>query len=282
MVNNKKDDIEKILGYEIAQKEAKKYIVDNPDVREQVENWLVENMGRSHLKGIRRCNLHLLDYDIDISELDEYELTEFKTKSKHNEKICPGHKTCPIYLSGLITPDEKCVLELVDTQFLIKGLADELEVEAEDFNDQILIGQLVMMNLVYNRAMEGLAHSGLIDEIKTYQKGTTKIEKKTNEYFPIAERCLQQMDKLRKSLVLNRDDKFKIKMVKKANSVAESKKRVEEKIKEIENETTVSQDLISEIMADGTGQFKKVSQSELKELVGGNESTIADEEIIDL
>lgn len=266
-----KSDIEKILGYEIVQKEVKKYIIENKEVRSEVENWLTESMGKGHLKSIRRCNIHILD-DIDESELDDHELIEYRSKVKHNHKTCPGYRTCPIYLSGSTSPEEKCVLELVETQFLISGLVKELGVDPEDFNDHIVISQLVTMNILYNRAMEGLASTTMIEEIKTYQKGTTKIETKVSEFFTIAERCLHQMDKLRKSLVLNRDDKLKVKMVKKANSEAIAKKKVEEKMKQIENETSINKDIISDIIASDANSKPKVEVN----------TGIIDEDIIDI
>ncbi|MGL5767922.1 MAG: hypothetical protein ACRCX8_19980 [Sarcina sp.] len=269
-----KSEIEQILGYEIIQKEVKKYIINNPKVRGEVEEWLTESMGKGHLKSIRRCNLHVIDEDIDESELDEHELLKYRSKIKHNHKTCPGHQTCPIFLSGSTSPDERCVLELVETQFLINGLIKELNVDPEDFNDQIVIGQLVTMNILYNRAMEGLASTTLIEEIKTYQKGTTKIESKVSEYFTIAERCLHQMDKLRKSLVLNRDDKLKVKMVKKANSEAIAKKKVDEKIKAIESGTTVNADIIAAVIGEAAN-----SDTNNKIEVT---TSIADSEIIDI
>jgi hypothetical protein len=264
--------IEEILGYEIIQKEVKKYIIDNPNVRSKVEDWLKESMGKGHLKSIRKCNLHLIDYEVDESELDEHELLEYRSKVKHNHKTCPGHKSCPIYLNENIASDEKCVLEMVETQFLIKGLIKELEVDPDDFNDQIVIGQLVSMNILYNRAMEGLASTTLIEEVKTYQKGSVKVDTKINEYFSIAEKCLAQMDKLRKSLVLNRDDKLKVKMVKKNNSETIAKKNAEEKIKLIEKETTINADIIADILAGNANSThsKKVEVEFLEE----NELTI--------
>ncbi|MGL5718661.1 MAG: hypothetical protein ACRCX2_36995 [Paraclostridium sp.] len=262
----KKSEIEQILGFEMVQKEVKKYIVDNPTVRGEVETWLSESMGKGHLKSIRKCNIHVIDPDIDESDLDEYELIEYKGKLKHNKKTCPGYQTCPVYLSGSTSIDEKCILELVETQFLITGLIKELDVDPEDFNDHIVIGQLVSMNILYNRAMEGLASTTMIEEIKTFQKGSTKIETKVSEYFTIAERCLYQMDKLRKSLVLNRDDKIKVKMVKKANSEAIAKKKVDEKIKQIEADTLINQDLISSVLAESIGDINKNTYVEKDEI----------------
>lgn len=277
-MDNSKDLIE-ILGYEIAQKEAKKYIVDNPDVREEVEKWLVETMGKGHLKAIRRCNLHVIDDDIDPADMDEYDYNEYQKKLKHNFEICPGHKTCPVYLSGTMTFDEKCILELVETQFLIKGLMTELEVEPDDFNDQILISQLVSMNIVYNRGLEGLSAGTLVEKVKTFQKGSVKVDTKVNEFFNIVERASNQMEKLRKSLLLNRDDKLKVKAIKKANSEAQAKKRVDENIKAIEEATKVDQNFINEIAYGG--EDTKIKQSEVKKIINSNDSSI-DDDIIDI
>ena len=278
-MDNSKDLIE-ILGYEIAQKEAKKYIVDNPDVREEVEKWLVETMGKGHLKAIRRCNLHVIDDDFDAADMDEYDYGEYQKKLKHNFEVCPGHKTCPVFLSGTMTFDEKCILELVETQFLIKGLMTELEVEPDDFNDQILISQLVSMNIVYNRGLEGLSAGTLVEKVKTFQKGSVKIDTKVNEFFNIVERASNQMEKLRKSLLLNRDDKLKVKAIKKANSEAQAKKRVDENIKAIEEATTVDQSFINEIAFGG--EDPKIKQKEVKEIINQKNDSSIDDEIIDI
>ncbi|MGL5716459.1 MAG: hypothetical protein ACRCXX_14080 [Cetobacterium sp.] len=260
---NGSKDLEEILGYEIAQKEAKKYIVDNPTVREEVEKWLTESMGKGHLKAIRRCNLHILDEDVDPADMDEYEYSEYQKKEKHNFEVCPGHKSCPVFMSGTVSYEEKCILELVETQFLIKGLLEELEVEPSDMNDQILISQLVAMNIVYNRALEGLSAGTLVEKVKTYQKGSVKVDTKVNEFFAIVERSSNQMEKLRKSLLLNRDDKLKVKAVKKANSEQAARKRVESTIKELENNTSINKDWVNEI-AYGS---EKVNQKEIKSFI---------------
>ncbi|MGL6100103.1 MAG: hypothetical protein ACRC0G_10840 [Fusobacteriaceae bacterium] len=257
-----KNEIEAILGFELVQKEVKKYVLQNPKVRGEIEEWLSESMGKGHLKSIRKCNLHLIDTEVDESDLDEHELIEYRSKLKHNKKTCPSYELCPVYLNGTTSSDEKCVLELVETQFLINGLVKELDVDPEDFNDQIVIGQLVTMNILYNRAMEGLASTPMIEEIKTFQKGSVNIDTKISEYFVIAERCLHQMDKLRKSLVLNRDDKIKVKMIKKSNSEAMAKKKVEEKMRVIEAETSINDDLISSILSESVADKKTETKKE--------------------
>ncbi|MGL4449589.1 MAG: hypothetical protein ACRCTZ_00185 [Sarcina sp.] len=279
-MNNSKD-LEEILGYEIAQKEAKKYIVDNPTVREEVEKWLTESMGKGHLKAIRRCNLHILDEDIDPADMDEYEYSEYQKKEKHNFEVCPGHKSCPVFMSGTVSYDEKCILELVETQFLIKGLLEELEVEPSDMNDQILISQLVAMNIVYNRALEGLSAGTLVEKVKTFQKGSVKVDTKVNEFFAIVERSSNQMEKLRKSLLLNRDDKLKVKAVKKANSEQAARKRVENTIKELENNTSISKDWVNEI---AYGSDDNISQKEIKKILNsdGSEQNNDDDFVIDV
>lgn len=250
---SKDNNLKEILGYEIVEQEVKKYAernLDNPNFKSEIEQWLSNSIGKGHLNGIRICNLHQIDYSIDPDELDEFDLAEYTKKVKHNNKVCPKHRTCPVYLNGVSELNEKCTLELVDTKFLINGLLKELEVEETDFNDQILIGQLVSSNIIYNRAMEHLAYNPLVEEIKTYQKGTTKIETKTNEHFAIADRCLVQMEKLRKSLLLNREDKLRVKQVKKANNELTAKKAIEEKIKDIENKTVINKDLIESILVE--------------------------------
>jgi hypothetical protein len=244
------NDIKEILGYELIEKEVKAIAVNNPKIKDEVEKWLVDHIGKGHIAGVKRCNLEYVDEDVDVEEMDEFELKEYYSKLKKNFRECPNHKTCPLYMSKSINKGDKCTLELIETQFLVKGLFDELQIEPEDFNDQIIVSQLVGMNILYNRSMAGLAAAPLIEEIKTYSKGGFNIDTKVNEHFTVAKETLNMMEKLRKSLLLNRDDKMKVKQVKKANDELSAKKRVEEKLKNIDDATIIDLDVLKSVMGE--------------------------------
>ena len=160
-----------------------------------------------------------------------------------------------MFTSNNICEGEKCVLELLDTQHLTTGLLEELQIEKDDFNDQIIVGQLVGLNIVYNRAMRGLSSAPLIEEIKVFTKGGVNIDTKVNMNFEVIDRTLFLMEKLRKSLILNRDDKLKVKQIKKANDEVVAKKRVAEKIRDIEEAQVINPDIATAIINGASGDF---------------------------
>ncbi|MGL5718447.1 MAG: hypothetical protein ACRCX2_35915 [Paraclostridium sp.] len=251
------DKLNEILGYELVKKEINK-IASDPDVKEEVEKWLIEHIGKGHISSVKRCKVEYIE-DEDIDDMDEFELKEFYSLVKKNQRHCPGYLTCPLYNTKTIRKEEKCTLELIETQYLIKGLLEELQIEQDDFNDQIIVGQLVSMNIVYNRAMAGLSATPLVSEIKTYTKGGMNIDTKINENFNIATSALTMMEKLRKSMLLNRDDKMKIKQIKKANDELSAKKRVEEAIKNIDEAVVIDDDIIK--MAMGSSEKKETTEN---------------------
>ncbi|MGL5716017.1 hypothetical protein [Cetobacterium sp.] len=244
-------DIASILGYEVDEIELKNKVTQNPNLKKQIESWLEKHLGKGQISAVKICKVEYIDYDnLDYEDLDEFEIKELNKTIKNNVLHCPNHRSCPLYNSNNICLNEKCVLELLDTQHLTKGLFEELEIENTDFNDQILIGQLVGLNIVYNRAMRGLSSAPLIEEVRTFTKGGVNIDTKVNTNFEIIDRTLVLIEKLRKSLILNRDDKVKVKKIKKANDEASAKKRVAQKIRDIEEAQVINPDIASEIIKE--------------------------------
>lgn len=230
-----KKNIEAMIGYEHLDEELKKKFKSNPELKNNIESWIRKQLGQGSTNAIKLCNVEFIDYDaIDYDDLDEFESKDLLSKIKKNNRICPHHRICPMFNSNEITKNEKCVMEVLDTQFLLNGLAKELEVEVEDFNDRILINQLVSMNILYNRTMYALAAEDLIKEVKTFAKGSVNIDTKINDNFAVAEKTLNLMEKLRKSLLLNRDDKLKCKKIKRVNDELKAKERIESVIKKAE------------------------------------------------
>lgn len=250
------NNISEILGYEINEKELKNKVLINPNLKIKIEEWLTEHLGKGQMSAIKLCKVEYIDYEnIDYEELDEFEIKDLNKAIKNNISNCPNHRACPLYNSNNLCINERCVLELLDTQHLTRGLFEELEIENTDFNDQILIGQLVGLNIVYNRAMRGLSSAPLIEEVKTFTKGGVNIDSKVNTNFEVVDRTLMLMEKLRKSLILNRDDKNKIKKIKKANDEATAKKKVADKIKNIEEAQIINEDIAKEIANEIENDF---------------------------
>lgn len=243
----KKDSLEEIIGFNEIDIKMKENIIKNPKLKKDVEVWLEKNVGKGHVHSIKVCNVEYINYqEIDVDCLDEFELKEFLSKVKKNNRNCAHHRMCPLFLNNSITQDEKCILEVIDTQHLTKGLYEELQIDCSDFNDQIIVGQLVSLNIVYNRAMRGLSSGPLVEEIKTISKGGINIDTKVNENFTVIQRVTELMEKLRKSLLLNRDDKLKTKQIKKANDETSAKKRIEDKLKDIDAAIIVDDNSLGE------------------------------------
>lgn len=247
----KNGNIEEILEYSITDEQIKSKIKEDPKISKSIEKWLKKYVGQSHINGIKDCMVEYIDYDnlVDtLEEMDEFDEKELSKTIKKNINHCPNHRSCPLFLSNTLPIHDKCPLELVDTEILIKGLAQELEIEMGDFNDSILIQQLVSLNVVYNRAMRGMAATPMIETIVSYTKGGVNYDTKVNEYFNIIESSLNMMEKLRKSLILNRDDKIKYKKIKQANSMEEIRKNVLEQINNV-NEAIDMAEVVSEVIA---------------------------------
>lgn len=248
----KKGNINDILEFSITDEQIKAKIKEDPKISKSVEKWLKKYVGQSHMNGIKDCMVEYIDYDNIVNELetmDEFDEKELNRAIKKNINQCPNHRSCPLFLSNSLPKNDKCPLELVDTEILIKGLAQELEIEMEDFNDSILIQQLVALNVVYNRAMRGMAASPLIESIVTYTKIGVNYDTKINENFKIIEGTLNMMEKLRKSLILNRDDKIKYKKIKQANTIEEVRKNVLEQINNV-NESIDMAEIVNDVISE--------------------------------
>ena len=242
--------IDDVLGYSITDEELKRKISENPKLSKDVKIWLDKYIGKSHMNAIKDCKVEYIDYDdLDIDELDEFERKEITKKIKRNNKQCPNHRTCPLFISNTLPEFDKCPLELMDTQQLLQGLAVELEIGMDEFNDSILVQQLVSLNVIFNRAMRGLASSSLVEDVITYQNGKTKYDTKTNEYLKITGDMMNLMEKLRKSLILNRDDKIKYKRTKQANTIADARKEAIKTISSIEDSIDMN-DIVNNVMAE--------------------------------
>lgn len=252
-----KTNIAEILGYEINENELKNKMSLNPTLKKDVEKWLEKNLGKGQMSAIKICKVEYIDYNnIDYDNLDEFELKELNKIIKSNIGHCANHRSCPMFTSNNICVNEKCVLELLDTQHLTTGLLEELQIEKDDFNDQIIVGQLVGLNILYNRAMRGLSSAPLVEEIKVFTKGGVNIDTKVNMNFEVVDRTLFLMEKLRKSLILNRDDKLKVKQIKKANDEVMAKKRVAEKIRDIEEAHIINPEIATAIMNGNESEFE--------------------------
>jgi len=219
----------------------KNKLTSDPALNTTVEKWIVKHLGTPQISSVKLCTVVPINYDsMDLAEIeDELEYKAMVKKVKRNYEVCPNHMTCPLFQAGAIVQNDKCILELMDIEYLTTGLMKELDITELEFNDKILVGQLVALNLIYTRAMRALASEPLIKEIKTISKGDLKLDTKVNDNFQVVEKTLNIMEKLRKSLILNREDKAKFKQIKKANDEMSARRKVEQTVKSFQDEIII-------------------------------------------
>lgn len=237
----KKNMFEEMIGVADIDEAIKKKLTLEPKLRNNVEKWIGKHLGSPQISTVKICNVDYINYEeLNLDEIeDEFEYKEIIQKIKNNNRQCPNHMSCPLYLSNSIVKNDKCLLELMDTEYLTTGLMNELDITEFEFNDKITVGQLVSLNLIYTRAMRGLSCEPLVQEIKIMSKGEVKFETKVNENWAIIERTVVLMEKIRKNLILNREDKARFKQIKKANDELESRRNVEKIIKTFQDEIVI-------------------------------------------
>ena len=254
------NELMNIIGYEIFDDEIKKKMETNNKVSAQVQNWVNNTVGRGHLNAVKKCYVKYMEYDVDVDDMDEFDKKDFIRQAKKNELECPAHKTCPMFQNNLLKEGMKCPIELAETQTQIELLAKELDIKPEETNDQILLSQLVGLNIIYNRGISGLSNSPLITEIRKVGKdGGVSFDTKVNENFAVVKSTLSAMEQLRKSLILNRDDKQKIKKAETAKNIEDVKESTIQMIKDKENDFDISS-IVAEVIDVEEPQQKNVEE----------------------
>lgn len=212
----KTNNLREIVGYDLLEDEYRNQIVQNPKLKAEIEKWANKYVDNRFLFGVKNCNVEYINYEeLDIDEYeDEVDRKELLKKIKSNERNCPNHRNCPLYKNQLIKKGEKCLLELADAQDLVAKYCKELEIKPEDYNDQVMLNQLVTTSLLSNRALTGLSSGALVEQVVTVGNGGTKYDTKINENLIALEKAMNLSDKIKKALVMNRDDKIKLKKLK--------------------------------------------------------------------
>lgn len=253
-MTDNKNGLMEIMEYEVFDEEIKNQLLSEPKLHKASKQWIQKRVGNSYLNAVKACYIEYIDYDnIDIDEMDEFEQKDFFRKCKKNEKECPMHRSCFMYQNKLLKKGMKCPLEMAEVENKMYLLGKELDIKPEEINDQIMLSQLAAVDLIYNRSVSGLSNTPLIEEVKKVGKDGVTYDTKINENFHIMKQSVNIMDQLRKGLLLNRDDKQKIKKIDEAKSIHEVKMEVIDIIKEKENDFD-----INEIINDVTSETKVI------------------------
>lgn len=242
------DDLDNILEYEVIDDEIKNKIISNKDLNRKINKWISNNTYNAHINAVKNCYVEYIDYDsLDFDNMDEFEIKNINRRIKKNSFECPRHRHCQMFLNNILKPGMKCPLELADCQIKIQKLMTELDIKSEEVNDQILLSQLVGLNLIYDRSISGLSNSPLVTEIKKITNGSTTYDTKINEHFNVAKTTLGAIESLRKSLILNRDDKARLKKIKDSKTIEDVKNNTSQIIKEQEQEFDVTE-IVNEVV----------------------------------
>lgn len=225
-----------IFGYDLLEDEIKKRLALDPKLQGEIHKWTNKYIDNRFLFGVKECQVEYVDYtNLDFEDLDEIELKELKKVIRKNSLVCPNHTSCPLFLGNKLVKGEKCLLEMADASSITQALTEELKIDPKDYNDQLTVYNLVAMNVIGNRALRGLSTEGLIKETTTLNKGGGyTYDTKVNDNFAVFEKSIMLGDKLKKALVLNRDDKLKYKQIEDGKNKATVVKNVADRIKSLE------------------------------------------------
>lgn len=97
-----------------------------------------------------------------------------------------------------------------------------------------MLNQLVTTSLLSNRALIGLSAGSLVEQVVTVGNGGTKYDTKINENLIAFEKSMNLSDKIKKALVMNRDDKIKLKKIKEGKNQEDVVNNVKKVMKEQE------------------------------------------------
>lgn len=225
-----------IMEYELIDSELKQKLIKDPKLAKDIDKWTKKYITNRHAFGIKECNVEYIDYDnLDLDEIeDEVDKNDLIKKIKKNERLCPNHRTCMLFKNNLIVPGAKCILEVADATMLKEALTKELEIQPEDYNDIISVDQLVSINILGNRALRALSSEALIDTTITYTKNGVQYDKKVNDNFTVFEKTQTLGERVRKALVLDRNDKLKLKQLVEGKTKADVEESVKNKISDFE------------------------------------------------
>jgi hypothetical protein len=238
---NYEENLKDILEYDIIDEEIKNKIINNKELNRKINKWIDNFVCKGHINAVKNCYIEYIDYDsLDFDNMDEFEIKSINRIIKKNSLECPNHRNCQMFLNNILKPGMKCPMELAECQIKTQKLAIELDIKKEDINDQILLSQLIGLNLIYDRSISGLSNAPLVTEIKKISNGSITYDTKINENFNIAKTTLSAIESLRKSLILNRDDKARLKQIKDTKTIEDVKANTSEIIKKQEDEFDIN------------------------------------------
>lgn len=103
-----------------------------------------------------------------------------------------------------------------------------------------MLNQLVTTSLLSNRALIGLSAGSLVEQVVTVGNGGTKYDTKINENLIAFEKSMNLSDKIKKALVMNRDDKIKLKKIKEGKNQEDVVNNVKKVMKEQEEDFDIN------------------------------------------
>lgn len=243
-----KNDLVNIVGFELLDEEVKNKITLAPDVKEDVEKWLSKYVNNQNLFGIKTCcieyieeNKTLQDFRDELGEDGEEPISEamelykdYIRKVKRNESQCPTYKTCPFYQHKMIQEGMKCPMEIAESAKLMQGYFREMDIGEDNFTDMVVANHLVAANLITDRTLKSLAVEPLVKQVKIIGKdGGVRYDTKINDNFLIYEKTMALSEKLRKNLMLNREDRLKTKKLDEQLDQRSIKNKLKEQVRNL-------------------------------------------------
>ena len=230
------------------------------DLRLKVSQWLSKQGDGNQFNSVKICRVELIDYEsLDLDTItDEFELKQIRRKIAENQRACGHHIVCPMYRGGAVVAHSECILELMEAKRITASLMIELDVSEDDYNDKMMLDQIVSLSLINQRATRDLAAGNLIDDIKTYTKMGLKVETKINDNLLIIDKTQAQIDRLRKHLLLTREDKARFKQLKKQSEERTVNEQVKSKIKEAEEAFIVVDEVAEGIIENKENIIEKL------------------------
>lgn len=264
MEDEKKNDLLSIVGFELMDDEIKKQINISPGLKKDVEKWLSKYTQNGNIYGVKTCCVEVIplnktleefqdelgeDADDPVSEaLEEYK--KYRRKVRINEGQCPHYKTCPFFLNNMIIEGMKCPLELAESAKYVQGYFNELEIEPDNFTDMVVANQLVATTMIAERTLKALSIEPVVKEVKIINKdGSVRYDTKPNDNVTVFNQMMTLSEKLRKNLVLNREDRLKNKQLEQEKDARSIKNKLQEDLNNI-NKTIDVASIIQDVAND--------------------------------
>lgn len=263
-MSEKKNDLMSIVGFELMDDEIKNKINVSPELQQDVKKWLNKYTQNGNIYGVKTCcieviplNKTLEDFQSELGEelddpvseaLEEYK--KYKRKVRMNESQCPHYKTCPFFLNNMIVDGMKCPLELAESAKYVQGYFNELEIEEDNFTDMVVANQLVASTMIAERTLKALSIEPVVKEIKIIGKdGSVRYDTKPNDNVIVFNQMMGLSEKLRKNLMLNREDRLKNKKLEEERDSRSIKNKLQNELNNI-NAVIDVEDIVNDVITD--------------------------------